>query len=85
MAISYDTIKSVTAQLYDRSLRGIPADAKAALHRADAIESNPTARHTLRLMLQSAEAAERSQHFVCSRGKSPCFSFLCRGSLQRRY
>lgn len=66
MPIGPDTVKRVTAQLYDRSLRGIPADAKAALHRADAVESNPTARHTLRLMLQSAEAAERTQHFVCS-------------------
>jgi fumarate hydratase subunit alpha len=73
MPISHDTIKQVTAQLYDRSLRGIPADAKAALSRADAIESNATARHTLRLMLQSAEAAERSQHFVCSDAGVPVF------------
>ena len=73
MSISYDTIKTVTAQLYDRSLRGIPADTKAALLRADATESNPTAQHTLRIMLKSAEAAERSQHFVCSDAGVPVF------------
>jgi fumarate hydratase subunit alpha len=73
MAIGYDLIKTVTAQLYDRSLRGIPADAKRALQRADAAETNETARHTLRIMLQSAEAAERSQHFVCSDAGVPVF------------
>ena len=73
MSISYDTIKTVTAQLYDRSLRGIPADTKAALRRADAAERNETAQHTLRIMLQSAEAAERSQHFVCSDAGVPVY------------
>jgi fumarate hydratase subunit alpha len=57
MAITYDLVKAVTAQLYDRSLRAIPADAKAALRRADAVERNETARHTLRIMLESAAAA----------------------------
>ena len=73
MSISYDTIKTVTSQLYDRSLRGIPEDTKAALRRADTIESNPTAQHTLRIMLKSAEAAQRSQHFVCSDAGVPVF------------
>jgi fumarate hydratase subunit alpha len=73
MPISRDTIKTVTAQLYDRSLRGIPADTKAALQRADAVETNPTAKHTLRIMLESAQAAERSQHFVCSDAGVPVF------------
>ena len=73
MAISADTIKTMSAQLYDRSLRGIPADAKAALHSADQTERNETARHTLRIMLESAEAAERSQHFVCSDAGVPVF------------
>lgn len=73
MAIDPELIKRVTAQLYDRSLRGIPADAKAALARADARETNETARHTLRLMMQSAQAAERTQHFVCSDAGVPVF------------
>lgn len=73
MAITSDTIKTVTAQLYDRSLRGIPADAKAALRAADAAETNETARHTLRIMLKSAEAAERTRHFVCSDAGVPVY------------
>src|SRR6187551_3450857 len=73
MAISSELIKQVTARLYDRSLRGIPSDAKAALLRAGASESNATARHTLKIMLRSAQAAEHTQHFVCSDAGVPVF------------
>src|SRR3954469_25309909 len=73
MAITYDTIKRVSAQLYDRSLRGIPADTAQALHKLDAAESNETARHTLRIMLRSAEAAASSQHFICSDAGVPVY------------
>ena len=59
MAITPDLIKRVTAQLYERSLRRIPADAMAALQKADAVETNPTARHTLRIRVESAQAAEQ--------------------------
>lgn len=83
MAISYDTIRQVTAQLYDRSLRGIPEDTGAALRRADASESNETARHTLRIMLQSAEAAQRQQHFICSDAGVPVY--FVRVGVQARF
>jgi fumarate hydratase subunit alpha len=73
MPITPELIKTVTAQLYDRSLRGIPRDTKAALQRADAVESNETARHTLRIMIQSAEAAEKKNHFICSDAGIPVF------------
>lgn len=73
MSITHQTIKTVTAQLYDRSLRGIPADTEAALRRAGTSETNETARHTLRLMLQSAEAAAKQNHFVCSDAGVPVF------------
>lgn len=73
MSITHQTIKAVTAQLYDRSLRGIPADTEAALRRAGTSETNETARHTLRLMLQSAEAAAKQSHFVCSDAGVPVF------------
>lgn len=73
MAISQDAIKTLTAQLYDRSLRGIPEDTKAALQRAESVESNATAQHTLRIMLKSADAAQRSNHFVCSDAGIPVF------------
>lgn len=73
MAISYETLKNITAQLYDRSLRGIPRDTEDALRRADARESNETARHTLRIMLQSADAAAKSNHFICSDAGVPVY------------
>jgi len=73
MAIAYDTLRDVSARLYDRSLRGIPEDTDAALRRALAHDGNETARHTLRIMLQSAEAAAREQHFVCSDAGVPVY------------
>lgn len=73
MAIAYDTLRDVSARLYDRSLRGIPKDTDAALRRALAHDGNETARHTLRIMLQSAEAAARTQHFVCSDAGVPVY------------
>lgn len=73
MAITYELMKKVTAELYDRSLRAIPGDTKTALRAAEVRESNETARQTLRIMLQSADAAEREQRFVCSDAGVPVF------------
>lgn len=73
MPITPDTIKTVTAQLYDRALRGIPKDAEHALRQASGTERNETARHTLRLMLESAEAAAHQGHFVCSDAGVPVY------------
>lgn len=73
MAIDARTIQTVTARLYERSLKRIPDDTKAALRDADRVERNETAQRTLRIMLQSAEAAERDDHFVCSDAGIPVF------------
>lgn len=73
MAIGFDTLRDVSAELYERSLCGIPKDADDALRRALARESNDTARHTLTVMLQSAESAARAQHFVCSDAGIPVY------------
>lgn len=73
MSISYDLIKRVTSQLYDRSLRGIPSDTKAALQDAGKRETSETGRHTLRIMLDSADEAERTGRFVCSDAGIPVF------------
>ena len=73
MSIPSETIKRVSAQLYDRSLRGIPGDTEAALRRADVVETNETARHTLRIMLKSAQAAQESNHFICSDAGVPVY------------
>jgi fumarate hydratase subunit alpha len=73
MAVSYDLIKSVTAHLYDASLRKIPDDTKAALRSAEQRDRSDTGRKTLRIMLESADAAERQQHFVCSDAGVPVY------------
>ena len=83
MTISSELIKTVTAQLYNRSLRRIPEDTKAALRSADSVETNETARSTLRIMIQSAEAAERDGHFVCSDAGVPVF--FVRAGTQARF
>lgn len=73
MAISSELIKSVTAALYERSLRKIPLDAMDALVGAAQVESNETARHTLRIMIKSAEEAEKTGQFVCSDSGVPVY------------
>jgi fumarate hydratase subunit alpha len=73
MAVSYELIKSVTARLYETSLRKIPEDTKAALRAAEISERSDTGRKTLRIMLESADAAERQQHFVCSDSGIPVY------------
>lgn len=74
MAITYDLVKEVTADLYSRSLKQIPANSKAALKRAQTTETNPSARRTLGIMLESADVAERTGRFVCSDAGVPTYS-----------
>ncbi|NYE25277.1 fumarate hydratase [Pigmentiphaga litoralis] len=73
MAISSSTISRVTADLYNRSLRGIPADTRAALVAAERTDSSPIAKNTLRIMVDSADAAARNNHFVCSDAGVPVY------------
>jgi fumarate hydratase subunit alpha len=73
MAVSYEIIKRVTANLYDASLRKIPEDTKAALRAAEIVDRSDTGRKTIRIMLESAEAAEQQQHFVCSDAGIPVY------------
>ncbi len=73
MAITYELVKSVVADLYGGSLKKIPEDTKAALRRAQATESDAGARTTIDTMLRSAEAAERDRQFVCSDAGVPVY------------
>lgn len=73
MSITDDLVRNVTEQLYSWSLRKIPEDAKEALRRARALETNETAQRTLDLQLKSAEAAERSDRYVCSDSGVPVY------------
>jgi fumarate hydratase subunit alpha len=72
--ITYDLMKSVTAQLYEWSLKKIPEDTKDALRRASETEANESARKILRFMLNAAEAAERKDRYVCSDAGFPTYT-----------
>lgn len=64
--ITGDTIRSVTAKLYENSLKKVPEDTKSALRRAGRTESAELGRKTLTIMLKSADAAESGGQLVCS-------------------
>ena len=74
MPVTYALMKSVTADLYDWSLRKIPEDTKAALAAAESRESNPVGKKTLWLMQKSATEAEAANQFVCSDSGVPVYS-----------
>jgi fumarate hydratase subunit alpha len=73
MAITYQAVKALTAQLYDWSLRRIPEDTKQALRDARAAERHPGAQRVLEIMLGSALRAEQTDRFVCSDSGVPVF------------
>jgi fumarate hydratase subunit alpha len=82
MAITDEMIRTATRELYSRSLRKVPEDAKAALAEAMKTETSETARRTLELQLRSAELAERKDRFVCSDSGVPVY-FVKVGSRAR--
>ena len=74
MAITYELVKEVTANLYDWSLRRIPESSKAEFRKALASETEPQARQTLAFMLDSAERAQTTGKFLCSDAGVPSYS-----------
>lgn len=73
MAITFEMIKQVTAQLYERSLKQIPDDTRQALVQASSRETNETGRRTLQIMIESADAARSNQSLVCSDSGVPVY------------
>lgn len=73
MPITDEMIHTATRELYSRSLRKVPDDAKQGLRAAMRTESNELARRTLDLQLKSAELAERKDRFVCSDSGVPTY------------
>jgi len=73
MAVTYDLVKSVSAQLYEGALKKIPEDTKEALREAAARERNDGARKILAMMLKSADAAESGNRHVCSDAGVPVY------------
>lgn len=73
MPITYDAVKALSAQLYDWSLRRVPADTLAGLEAALATETHDGAQKVLRMMLGSARKAEAEDRFVCSDAGVPVY------------
>ena len=74
MPITSKLIRSVTAALYERSLKKIPEDTKAVLRQATTQDSSDTARKTLTIMLKSADAAEQRNQLICTDVGIPVYS-----------
>lgn len=66
MPISSQLIRSVTAQMYEWSLKQIPDETRAALAKFETTETNPTGRKTLSIMLESSDEAKKNSQLVCS-------------------
>lgn len=73
MAITYEVMKQTARVLYERSLKRIPENSKAALADAMQVESSEAARTTLKFMLASAARAEERSTFVCSDAGFPVY------------
>lgn len=73
MAITYDIVKFVSAELYAASLKKIPEDTKAALAAAREAETNDSAKKILAMMLKSAASAEDTSRHVCSDAGIPVY------------
>ncbi len=74
MPIDSAVIKAVTASLYERSLKKIPDDTRAVLAKAQRAETDPTARRTFTVMLESADAARDADKLICSDVGIPTYS-----------
>jgi fumarate hydratase subunit alpha len=74
MPIDSAVIQSVTASLYERSLKKIPDDTRVLLQQAQRSETGDTARRTLTIMLESADAAHGENKLVCTDVGIPTYS-----------
>jgi len=74
VAITYETVKSLAAELYGSCLKKIPEDTKQALRGAYESETHDGARKILAMMLRSAQAAEETQRYVCSDAGIPVYA-----------
>jgi fumarate hydratase subunit alpha len=73
MAITYEAVRELSAQLYEWSLKKVPEDTKDALRCAVDTETNEGAKKLLRMMLKSAERAEETNKLVCSDSGVPVY------------
>jgi fumarate hydratase subunit alpha len=74
VAVTYEMVKSVAAELYGSCLKKIPEDTKDALRKAHEAETHDGAKKILALMLRSAQNAETTDRHVCSDAGVPVYS-----------
>lgn len=73
MAVTYEQVKSVAAELYGDCLKKIPEDTKDALRGALEAERDDSAKKILTMMLNSALRAESTNRHVCSDAGVPVY------------
>jgi fumarate hydratase subunit alpha len=73
MAVTYEIVRRIAAELYGEALKKVPDDTKAALARAKDTESHPVARKVLATMLAGAERAEAANRHLCSDAGIPTY------------
>ena len=73
MAVTYEMVKSIAAELYGSCLKKIPEDTKDALRKAHEAETHDGAKKILALMLRSAQTAETTDRHVCSDAGVPVY------------
>jgi fumarate hydratase subunit alpha len=66
VAVTYEQVKAVAAELYGRAIKTVPEDTKAALVHARETETNLVAQNVLSMMLGSACRAEEADCYLCS-------------------
>jgi len=65
VSITDDVVRSTTAKLYEKAIKKVPEDIKGAINRAVEAETSEVARQTLRSMLRSADASEKTDSLIC--------------------
>jgi fumarate hydratase subunit alpha len=73
VAVTYEMVKSMAAELYGSCLKKIPEDTKDALRKAHEAETHDGAKKILALMLRSAQNAETTDRHVCSDAGVPVY------------
>ncbi len=72
--IAYESIKKLSGDLYDWSLKKIPEDTKLRLNRALDIETGENAKKVLQFMIKSSQLAEEKERFLCSDAGVPVYA-----------
>ena len=73
MAITYELVKTSRRSSTTARCEAFRRTRRQRCSAPTRAESNETARHTLRIMLRSADAAQRSSQFICSDAGVPVF------------